>query len=272
MAKTRGLFKKFAYDSSVPPSSSVADSPIPPVLLHKPRTVRRKRGTLAPLLLARIFTAPLLAASAAILAVALLDPIVLFLLPAQPAHVINQTGQYKARRGTVYYIHYEFDRSRFTSRDQVLPAEYPTFPIGQPVKAHLIHLGPLGYAVLDRSTGNYVRCRLVLWLGALFALTIGSALFHALWLTPRRAHWLTQNGQATFGAVVEKRILHTRRRHLHFSLTYQFKAHGVLRARQINISPARYESTGVKDLVIILFDPARPGRNIVYDYSDFIAS
>ena len=271
-AKTRGLFKKFAYDSSVPPPSSVADSPIPPALLRTPRTVRRKPGTLAPILLGRSLTAPLLIAAAVILSLTLFEPIVLFLLPAQPAHIVGQSNQYKTRRGTVYFIHYQFDRSAFTAQDQVLPNEYPTFQLGQPIKAHLIHLGPFGYSTLDRSPKAYARYRMILWLGDLFALSIGGVLFHALWLSPHRAHWLTQNGQATFGAVVQKTILHARRRHLHFSLTYQFKAHGLLRARQINISPARYDSAGVRDLVIILFDPARPGRNIVYDYSDFMAS
>lgn len=62
------------------------------------------------------------------------------------------------------------------------------------------------------------------------------------------------------------------RRRLSFTLTYQFKALGALQARRIRISPQRYDSAGIKDLVIILFDPARPSRNIVYDYCDFVAS
>jgi hypothetical protein len=242
------------------------------VLLRTPRTVRRKPGTLGPILLGRILTAPLLAASFAILAVTIFEPLILFLLPAQPAHIINQSGQSKPRRGTVYYIEYQFDRSGFTSQDQVQPAEYAAFQIGQPVKAHLIHLGPVGYAMLDRSPANYARYRMILWLGDLFALSIGTVLFHTIWLSPHRARWLTKNGQATFGAVVEKRIIHNRRRHLYFTLTYQFKVQGNLHARRIHISPQRYDSAGVKDLVIILFDPSRPSRNIVYDYSDFVAS
>jgi hypothetical protein len=45
-----------------------------------------------------------------------------------------------------------------------------------------------------------------------------------------------------------------------------------LHARRIHISPLHHDSAGLKDLVLIFFDPARPGRNIVYDYSDFLAS
>ena len=248
-----------------------ADSPIPRVLLRSPRAVRRKPGTLGPLLLGRILTAPVLAVFAALLGLVVLEPIVVFLLPAQPARVVGQWREFKAREGTTCYIEYQFDRFKFTGTDEVLPDEYPAFQVGQAVRAHVIHLGPLGYSALDRSLRAYARYRMILWFSALFALAIGGVLFYAIWLLPWRAHWLTRHGEATFGAVVEKSIIHGRRRHLYFTLTYQFKAQGTLRARRIRISPQRYDSAGVKDLVIILFDPARPSRNIVYDYCDFIA-
>jgi len=252
--------------------SQTVDSPIPRALLRSPRRVRRKPGTLGPLLLGRILTAPLLAVFAALLAFVVLEPIVVFLLPAQPAHVVGQWQEFKVRRGIAYCIKYQFDRSGFIGRDGVLPGEYQAFEVGQAVKAHLIHLGPLGYSALDRSLKAYARYRMILWFGALFALAIGGVSFYAIWLLPWRSQWLTQHGRATFGAVVEKSIVHGRRRHLYFTLTYQFKAQGNLWARSIHISPQRYDSAGVKDLVIILFDPARPNRNIVYDYCDFIAS
>ena len=140
------------------------------------------------------------------------------------------------------------------------------------MKAHVIHLGPLGYSALDRSLGAYARYRKILWFGAAFAMAIGGVLFYAIWLLPWRSRWLTRNGKATFGAVVEKTIVHGMRRHLYFTLTYQFKALGSLWAHRIRISPQRYDSAGVKDLVVVVFDPARPSRNIVYDYCDFIAS
>jgi hypothetical protein len=254
------------------PQTQGVDSPLPPALLRTPRRVHRRFGTLGLLLVGRILTAPPLAAAAAILAIVILEPIVLFLLPAQPAHVVRHTSQFKPRRGATYFIEYQFDRSGFTSRDQVLASEYQTFTDGQAIKAHLIHIGPLGYSALDRSLAAYAHYRMILWLGASFALAIGAVLFYAIWLSPWRAHWLTKNGHATFGAVVEKSIVHGRRRHAYFTLTYQFKAQGILRARRIRISPRRYDSADVLDLVIILFDPTRPSRNIVYDYSDFIAS
>lgn len=249
-----------------------ADSPIPRALLRSPRTVRRKPGTLGPLLLGRILTAPLLAASAAFIAFVILEPMIVFLLPAQPARVVRQWRESNPRRGTAYYIEYQFDRSGFTGRDEVRPDEYQAFQLGQPVNAHLIHLGPIGYSALDRSLAAYARNRMIAWFSAAFALAIGWILFFAIWLLPWRSHWLTQYGDATFGAVVEKSVIHGPRRLLAFTLTYQFKALGTLRSRRIRISPQRFDSSGVKDLVIILFDPARPSRNIVYDYCDFIAS
>jgi len=150
--------------------------------------------------------------------------------------------------------------------------EYRAFRVGQTVKAHLIQMGPLGYSALDRSPGAYARSRMILWFGAFFALAIGWVLFYAIWLLPWRAHWLARNGQATFGAVVEKSVVQSGRRHYFYTLTYQFKAVGALRAWRIRISSQRFDSAGVKDLVIILFDPARPNRSIVYDYCDFIVS
>jgi hypothetical protein len=252
-------------------ASQVVDSPIPRVLLRLPRMARRKPGTLGPLLLGRIVTAPLLLICAGLTALVVFEPIIVFLLPAQPARVVGQWRELKGRRGTANYVEYKFDRSGFTGSDEVLPDEFEAIAVGQTVKAHLIHVGPIGYSALDRSFRAYVHYRLIAWLGALFGLAIGGVFFYALWLLPWRAHWLTRHGVATFGAVVEKRIVHSRRRHLHFTLTYQFKAHGTLLARRIRISPQRYDSAGVKDLVIILFDPARPGRSIVYDYCDFVA-
>jgi len=248
------------------------DSPIPRALLRSPRKVRRKPGTLGPVLLGRILTAPVLVAIAALLGLVVLEPIVVFLIPAQPAKVVGQWRDFKARRGTGYYIEYQFDRSGFIGRDQVLPDEYRGLQVGQAVKAHVIHLGPLGYSALDRSLKAYAHYRMIFWFAASFGLAIGGVLFYAIWLTPWRAYWLARQGQATFGAVVEKNIVHSGRRHFHLTLRYQFKAMGNLQARSIRVSSWRFDSAGVKDLVIILFDPKRPSRNIVYDYCDFVAS
>ena len=254
------------------PQTPVVDSPIPAVLLRSPRTAHRKPGTLGPLLLGRILTAPVLAVCAALLAAAILDLLVVLILPAQPAHVIRRWQNFQPHRGTMDDIEYQFDRTGFVGRDEVLPEEYEAFRVGQAVRAHVIRLGPLSYSALDRSWGAYVRYRKILWFGAAFASAIGGVLFYGLWLIPWRARWLTRYGKATFGAVLEKSIIHRGRRHFYFTLTYQFKAHGYLYARRINISPQRYDSSGIKDLVVILFDPARPRRNIVYDYCDFVAS
>jgi hypothetical protein len=245
---------------------------MPRALLRSPRTLRRKRGTLGPLLLGRISTAPVLAVCAATIAFALLDPIVVFLFPAQPAHVIGQRRSYKPHRGISFDIEYQFDQSGFIGQDDVLPSEYQTFHIGQSISAHLIHLGPLDYSTLDRSARAYARNRSILWFGATFALAIGGVLFYAIWLLPWRSHWLAKNGHAAFGAVVEKSIVHGSRRHLFFTLTYQFKASGILHANRIRVNSHRYDSADVQDLVIILYDPARPTRNIVYDYCNFLAS
>jgi hypothetical protein len=248
------------------------DSPIPRALLRCPRVVRRKPGTLGPLLLGRILTAPVLVACAGLLGFVILDPIVVFLLPAQPARITRQWPTSQVHRGITDHIEYQFDRSGFVGQDEVMPVEYAAYPVGQAIKAHLIHLGPLGYSALDRSAAAYTNNRKILWFSAAFALATSGVFFYAIWLVPWRTRWLTRHGKATFGAVVEKSILHRGRRHLYFTLTYQFKALGTLRARRICISPQRYDSAGVKDLVIILFDPSRPSRNIVYDYCDFIAS
>ncbi len=252
--------------------SQAVDSPIPRVLLRSPRTARRKPGTLGPLLLGRILTTPVLAVCVALLGLVVIEPIVVFLLPAQPARIVGQWHEFSGRRGTAYYVEYKFDPSGFTGRDQVLPDEYAAFAVGQTVLAHVIHLGPVGYSALDRSPRGYAHYRMIAWLGASFAAAIGGVCFYGLWLLPWRSNWLARYGVATFGAVVEKRVFHDHRRHLHFTLTYQFKAQGILRAQRIRISPQRYDSTDVKDLLIILFDPKRPSRSIVYDYCDFVAS
>jgi hypothetical protein len=249
------------------------DSPIPAVLLRCPRGVRRKPGTLVPLLIGRILTAPLLVACVGLLAVAIVDPIVVFLVPAQAAHINRMWMVSEGRRGTTDHIEYQFDQSGFVGSDEVLPAEFAALQVGQAVRGHVIHLGPVGYSALDRSAGAYARNRRILWFVTGFALAMSAVLFYALWLVPWRSRWLTRHGKATFGAVVEKSIIsHGNRRHFYFTLTYQFKALGELKRKQIRISPQRFDSAGVKDLVIILFDPKRPGRNIVYDYCDFLAT
>jgi hypothetical protein len=256
--------------------SQTVDSPLPPALLRSPRMVHRKPGTLGPLLLGRILTAPVLAVCAALLGLVILESIVVFLVPAQPARVVALSRDSKARGASRYYIEYQFDGSGFTVRDEVLPAEYQAFQVGQAVKAHVIHLGPLGYSALDRSPGAYAHYRMILWVGTLFALVIGGVLFYAIWLLPSRSRWLARHGEATFGTVVDKNLLGCGgccgRRRSSCTLTYRFNSQGTPRARRILISPQRYDSAGVKDQVIVLFDPARPSRNIVYDYCDFIAS
>jgi hypothetical protein len=253
------------------PESPKTDSPMPKVLLRTPRSVRRKKGTLVHLVLARVLTAPIVAVAAALVAVSVLEPILVFLVPGQPAVIIGNWKDFKPRRGYSYHVDYRFDRSGFTAHDEVRLEEVEAFDLGQKVTAHAVHIGPIGYAALDRTLDAYARHRGILWFGSAFAAAIGGALFYAAWLLPWRAHWLARNGEAAFGAVVRKSVYQVPRRHLSFSLTYQFKAHGILHAKHIRISPQRYDSTGVKDLVIILFDSNRPSRSIVYDYCDFIA-
>jgi hypothetical protein len=224
-----------------------------------------------PILVGRILTAPVLVFFVGLLGFVVLDAVVVFLLPARPARVVGQTRVYKARLGTAYYVEYQFDRSRFSAWDEVMPEEYRGLWVGEAVKAHLIFWGPWDYSALDRSVGDYAQYRMILWFSGAFALAIGWVILHAMWLGPWRVRWLAKHGRATFGAVVGKSIVHSRRRQLSFTLTYQFKAMGNLHARRIRISPQRYDSAGIKDLVIILFDPKKPARSIVYDYCDFIA-
>ncbi|MGA3067239.1 MAG: hypothetical protein ABSF29_10375 [Tepidisphaeraceae bacterium] len=252
-------------------ATQVVDSPIPRELLHSPRMVLRKRGTLTVLLLGRMITGPVLAIFAALVAFVVLEPIVVFVIPAQPARVIALWGDNKARHGIAYYVEYQLDRSGLIGRDQVLQNEFAAYHVGQAIKAHAIHLGKVGYAALDRSLQAYARYRLIDWFGAAVGIAVGTVLFYGIWLVPWRSHWLVKNGKATFGAIVAKSIICTGRRQCSFTLTYQFKAMGNLWARRMSINPRRYDSAALKDLVIVLFDPKRPKHSIVYDYCDFIA-
>jgi hypothetical protein len=247
------------------------DSPIPRELLTSPRLVLRKGGTLGLLLLGRILTAPVLLVAAALLLFVLVEPILVFLVPAQPARVTATWRDLKARGGTVYYVEYQLVRSGYIGRDEVLLGEYQAYHVGQIVEAHAMQLGKIGYSALDRSLRAYARYRLIIWFGAAFALAISWVFFYALWFSPWRSHWLVKYGKATFGAIVAKSVICSRRQ-CSYMLTYQFKAQGNLWASRIRISPQRFDSAGLKDLVIILFDPKRPGRNIVYDYSSFMAA
>lgn len=213
----------------------------------------------------------MVALAAALLAFAVLEPIVAFLFPAQPARIVDLSRDFKVHRGFAYRVQYQFDRSGFIGHDEVLPDEYRELQVGQAINAHVVHLGRFGYSILDRSPGAYARNRMINWFCTAFAAAIGWVFFHAVWLMPRRARWLAQNGEATFGAVVVKSVVQRARRHLFCTLTYQFKVNGTLRARRIRVSPQRYDAAQLGDLITILFDPKRPGRSIVYEYSDFIA-
>jgi hypothetical protein len=250
--------------------SREAPSPVTRALPPAPRTVRRRRGTLSVFLIGRVLTGPLIAAAFGALAFIVLEPMI-FLLPAQPAHVIGMWRQFEARHGFAYYIQYQLDHTKFITRDEVLPAEFLAFHIGQEVKAHVLRFGPSRYSVLDRTFAAYARYRMIVWFCAAMGLAISLTLFHALWLCPWRTRRLVQSGRATYGAVIEKRCLYGSRRTVSCALTYQFKAYGVLRARCIRVAPQRFDSARLGDLVVIVFDPARPNRSVLYDYCDFVA-
>lgn len=253
------------------PSREVQPPPTARTLPPAPRLVQRKPGTFALLLVGRILSAPFIAVAGALVVFAILDPAVVFLTPAQPVMVLNEWRDFHARGGMVCYVEYQFPQSGFIGRDEVLPNEFVRYSIGDAIQAHLIHLGRIGYSALDRTPAAYARNRLIVWFCGAFALAIGVVLFHSIWFSPWRSHWLAKNGHAAFGAVVGKSIAQYGRRHISCTLTYQFKANGDLLAKRIRISPQRYDSAGVKDLVIILFDPRRPNRSIVYEYSNYLA-
>jgi len=247
-----------------------APSPIPPALARNPRAVRRKPGTLGVLILGRVLSAPILVAFALVIAFTLLEPVVVFLVPAQPARVLRLWVDYQPRRGTTYDVAYRFERSGFVAREIMFPDEFEQLRDGQLINAHLVRIGGLGYAALDRSLRAYARNRMILWFGSFFAAAVGGVLGYAIWFLPWLSHRLAQTGQATFGAIVAKSIYRTGRGQLSFTLTYQYKAKGRLMACRIRINPHRYDSAAVKDLVIVLFDPNRPSWSIVYDYCNFV--
>lgn len=241
-------------------------------LPRPPRRIRRRRGRLSILILGRVLTAPFVAVAAALAIYVLCDAAVMFLFPAEPAQIVDLWRDFKPHRGTQFYVKYRTTGTGFTGTDNALLQEFLGFHIGQPVKAHVFYFGRNnGYSLLDRSTLHYARYRMITWFCALFMGAIGWVLFYGIWLMPWRSRWLARWGEATFGAVTEKKIVHTNRRLLYCSLTYQFKVNGILRAHCIRISPQQYDAIAVGDLVTILFDPWRPNRNMVYDYCDYIA-
>ncbi len=236
-----------------------------------PRRVRRRRGRLSILILGRLLTFPFVAVAAALAIYVLFDAAVMFLFPAEPAQIVDLWRDFKPHRGTQFYVKYRTTGTGFTGTDEALLQEFLGFRVGQPVKAHVFYFGHRGYSLLDRSALHYARYRMITWFCTLFVGAIGWVLFYGIWLMPWRSRWLARWGEATFGAVTEKKIVHTNRRLLYCSLTYQFKVNGILRAHRIRISPQQYDAIAVADLVTILFDPRRPNRNMVYDYSDYIA-
>jgi hypothetical protein len=240
------------------------------VLPPAPRTVRRKLGSGCGLWFMRLFILPHTLAG-------------IFLLTLFPANwyvdhygktvtaTVDRRDMTQTKKGgTLFhlYYHYDFGGRRYEASDSVGEERYVRDREGTHFDGRAAG-GLFGRPVFrgPSAAGEFQWSLLafaLVWNGFL------SFLLYAVWIEPLRQRRLVKHGQVATGVVTSRRI--TRRRGTVHELMYAFTADdGFNYAGSCSVTPADYERTGEGAQFLVLYDPARPRRNLAYRFSDFIA-
>ena len=129
-------------------------------------------------------------------------------------------------------------------------------------------VGSWHYSELNSSGQDNAVLRIFLWIwGVMLSITMLGMLRRA-WLTPRR---LVRDGQAVIGRITDKRMEQAGRSKAP-TLFYEYEPAGgeVVKSR-ISVPRKTFVTTEAGSDVVVVYDPDRPRRSLIYDVCDFEA-
>lgn len=233
-----------------------------------PRVVARRPGSGA----GNFFVfAIFLSIGLVIAAFCIAEPLFLLLSPAIPGHVIGTESHFTSGRhgGWTYRIKFVYTENgrELSDRQTTSFRRFRSAHAGDPVQVHAIDIGNWHYDELDMTSGDYVGTRWFIWLWVL--IWNGGILFilRAILITPRR---LIRDGKPVIGQITGKQMVRGKSTSFYLKYTYQPEGTEPLN-RQMSVNRSTYDQAVENTDVVVLYDPERPKRSLIYQYSPYQA-
>ena len=175
----------------------------------------------------------------------------------------------RSKRSTSCRIVYTYQEAGRQYKDSASFASsaFTQFPAGSSLPVRSLHVHGYGSSQLRTdvpakdSYGGLIFFALV-WNGIVLLF------FYAGCLAPLRERKLLREGEIAAGNVTDKTV--QRGKSTSYILTYAFQTKdGEDRSRKTTIRKQDYDSANVGDAAIIFYDPLRPRRSVLYNYSQY---
>jgi len=227
------------------------DPRIPPQLRKAgPRMVRGRRYDR--LILPAIFMVVGLGVLVAVVAEALF----LAVAPITNATITAKYTTSGGKGGIKYHLRYIYGSgtSRITDSGQLSESRYATLQVGDTISI--------------RALGSGSLVRLFCWLWAIGSIGGTLVMMRQLWLLPRQ---LVRDGQVIIGHITDKKIRRSRSGQT-CTLFYEYHpVTGEAIHSKMSMVRGQFNAPEPGSDVVVLYDPAKPKRSIVYDACDFEA-
>jgi hypothetical protein len=242
-----------------------------------PRPVSRRSGT-GTVIFLRLFILPHTLIGFGVLFLVVFEPVFLILTPGIPATVIALTPHTSRKGGTTYRVTYRYSPADapavgLTGEEQISWAEFHGLHSGSQIHVHTAAVGSHRYTRLSRSFSDYIRHRYPMWFWALFWNAIMSVFLYVAWVAPIRSRNLVRFGEPVGGQITGKNTI--RGKSTTYRLNYEFIPLGDHQPRKgsIAVNTQRlFDQATEGQNVTVLYDPNRPGRNVAYEFGDYVVA
>ena len=173
-----------------------------------------------------------------------------------------------SKKSTRCQVAYAYDESgrHFTDKESFSVDAYGRFAPGTTVPVRSLHVFGLGSS--ERADASSMSKFGGLFFFALIWNGIMFLFFFSLCLAPLLERGLLRDGEATLGQITGKRI--HRGKSTTYYLAYRaITADGTEQSGKMSVDKADYDEAQVADEVVILYDPRRPRRTVLYKYSQY---
>ncbi len=184
--------------------------------------------------------------------------------PIVTGHVIDMTTREGSKGGRTYLVTYEFTDSGsvYTDTQTVSGKVYDELYDGAAIPVNTMVVGSHRFEKIHVSMGEYFK-ESPLWFVAIF---LGGLMLWAWRRTRVVLYGVVRDGEATIGIIESKKTYRTRHGRTYY-VRYQFTdSQKCLRTgRRMNVKKGDYEELQQGDRVVVVFDPGKPSRSLIYE-------
>jgi hypothetical protein len=243
---------------------SRSDPRIPPELrTPPPRSVRIRRFTTV------FFVAIFFAVTLLLVTWCTVEPILYYHSPIVRA-TVTKLNISATRKNTYYNVYYRYPSgsAQLDDHSAVTHDLYSALHVGDPIMVHAMTIGSWHFTEPDAPSGNFLLGLLIIGFIAIVWIGLTALIARAGWFRPRQ---LIRDGEPLIGQIVDKKMVMAGRRPAR-QLTYEYQAPGQQpMAGRMIVRSDEYAAAVLGAQVVVIYDPGRPSRSIIYDYADFAA-